>query len=327
MGTRSSAHWRRVLWLQQPFEDNYTDASFLSLMVRNANVRPRAYTTLALSTAPVAQHASAVLSFLAVFDLVNGGRIDSRGLLVLDAILLGLGMIVHRICAYHENVAAICRRIVVLLALLLALSPVLQTLTVAYSGDTVWALTLILLGINVFGHDFSAPAPTEDKEKTNMNVRNLTVRNLTAEENSNNSGNNNNVAMNGEEVVPGADALLPVSLEDSLPDDTDSVPQEKKKGSPPHVSPFFGGTLSLNAGILASVLLASRLSSPMLVFAFILLAFQVFAGAPIVRQMLRKKSRRMARVATLVACTASQLALIYGGARPVLCVGTFAVLC
>jgi biotin transporter BioY len=49
----------------------------------------------------------------------------------------------------------------------------------------------------------------------------------------------------------------------------------------------FQGTISLNAGIFASLLLASRLGSNLAVFAFLLFAFEVFAGFPILAHHIR----------------------------------------
>jgi phosphatidylinositol glycan class C protein len=37
---------------------------------------------------------------------------------------------------------------------LLGCSPVLRTLTLTYSDDTIWALTLLFLTVHVFVHDY-----------------------------------------------------------------------------------------------------------------------------------------------------------------------------
>jgi hypothetical protein len=55
-------------------------------------------------------------------------------------------------------------------------------------------------------------------------------------------------------------------------------------------APDFSGTTSLNAAIFSSVLLASRLSSSLHVFAFICFAFELFAGAPIVLAAVKRAS-------------------------------------
>jgi hypothetical protein len=49
----------------------------------------------------------------------------------------------------------------------------------------------------------------------------------------------------------------------------------------------FQETISLNAAIFGSVLLASRLHSSFLVFTFILFAFELFAGFPMITRGLR----------------------------------------
>jgi len=55
-------------------------------------------------------------------------------------------------------------------------------------------------------------------------------------------------------------------------------------------APDFSGTTSLNAAIFSSVLLASRLTSSLHVFAFICFAFELFAGAPIVLAAVKRAS-------------------------------------
>lgn len=46
-------------------------------------------------------------------------------------------------------------RLCVIVAILLTLSPVLRTLTEAYSDDTIWSMTIMLLAIHLFAHDYS----------------------------------------------------------------------------------------------------------------------------------------------------------------------------
>jgi len=58
-------------------------------------------------------------------------------------------------------------------------------------------------------------------------------------------------------------------------------------------APAFEGTISLNAGIFSSVLLASRLDSHLSVFAFVLFAFEVHGGFPVVAHHIRRYSEKV----------------------------------
>lgn len=54
-------------------------------------------------------------------------------------------------------------------------------------------------------------------------------------------------------------------------------------------SPPFWGIISFNAGICTSILLASRLTEAIQVFAFMLAAFQIYAGYPVLARCIKVK--------------------------------------
>jgi len=66
--------------------------------------------------------------------------------------------------------------------------------------------------------------------------------------------------------------------------------------------PRFEGTISLNAAIFLSVLLASRLSTDMSVFAFMLFAFQVHGGFPVISHHIRRYSELLHSAISLLSC-------------------------
>ena len=55
-----------------------------------------------------------------------------------------------------ETIVSSTKRSFVLLVCLLGLTPVLKTLTSTYSTDTIWALSLFLLGVHIVFHDYNA---------------------------------------------------------------------------------------------------------------------------------------------------------------------------
>ncbi len=115
------------------------------------------------------------------------------------------------------------QRLLLFLVILMAVSPVLHTLTQSYASDTIYLLTGLLGTVHMFSYDF-----------TYM----LTMRRE------------------------------------------------------------FKGTISMNAALLSSVLLASRLSSNLHCFALMCLAVELFALSPIVRHMLRQYSQQAHLVLT-----------------------------
>lgn len=59
--------WKKLLWLKQPYSDNYTDKSFLSQLKRNSTVVKYSYTKLMSDFSLVALHLSLIMSVILVF--------------------------------------------------------------------------------------------------------------------------------------------------------------------------------------------------------------------------------------------------------------------
>jgi hypothetical protein len=77
-----------------------------------------------------------------------------------SALLFGLaagrgGTLRQQIHQFIEHSITSLRRLLLFTGTLLGLSPVLKTLTLAYSSDTIWALTFIFCAVHLVMHDYS----------------------------------------------------------------------------------------------------------------------------------------------------------------------------
>jgi phosphatidylinositol N-acetylglucosaminyltransferase subunit C len=133
---------------------------------------------------------------------------------------------------------------------LLGLSPILKSLTKSTSSDSIWALATWLLMINIFFFDYRSL--TSSKSTTSSY----------AMSHSRSALNSRSAALGGT-VAPSA--------------------------SPPRAPPF-PSSLSTNAGLMASTVLASRLPSTSSVFSLTLFSIQVFGLFPVFRRHLRSVS-------------------------------------
>lgn len=106
---------------------------------------------------------------------------------------------------------------------LLGLSPILKSLTLSTSSDSIWAMSFLLFAINIFFFDYGTPAPTSTLNAANKNI--------------------------------------PASL-------------------------------STNAALMASTVLASRLPSTGQVFSLTLFSIEVFGLFPVFRRYARQRSWR-----------------------------------
>ena len=245
--------WQRLLHSNQPYPDNYVDSSFLAHLVKTTEAeQPASVLQVALESAVLVEQISATILFLCCYGLLlHSGRPFFAYIAFADAaccLLLAGAISIVRLLPNRPDVqsssitartpvqwAQAIRFCCVVLVSLLALSPILKTLTQSYCNDSLWTLTGLLLLIHLITHDYSLqPGPRK---------------------------------------VP--------------------------------------GVLSMNSAMSASILLASRLSTPSHAFACISIAVQIFALLPIFRDHLRSQSEMAHSVLTAATILLTSLTLSF----------------
>lgn len=223
-GARSK--WRKVAYggMQPGFDDNHTDESFLEDMVTNANVVKRNMVKVMQDSVSISQYLCVVALVGLVWTYTLKSTLDENSLLLLDVSLLGLGFVVLLFTGemislklffhYLLNISFFTTGLYVL-------APIYYTLTRSISSDSIWAVTVLLILLHLFLHDYSGS----------------TIKALGALQN-----------------------------------------------------PTLTSCISLNASIVASVFIASRLPSRLHVFAIMLFSLQVFLFAPLVTYCIKKYS-------------------------------------
>jgi len=236
----SVGEWEKVLWRTQSYPDNHIpERYFLASLRKNPNFRPYTYWPLVLASCAITQHLATIYIFLAIFVRLKEGYLDARILVWVSVGCFVGGYMTWELldCSNSDSVQRNTSRtktlkssILVFLALM-ALSPVLKTLSAATSSDSIWALSACLFILNALLADYS----------------------------------------------PG------------------------KHGG--QVRERLTSVLSINAAISSSVVLASRLSDDLAVFALILFAVQAFALFPMLRQRLQATSSMLQAFITLLLST------------------------
>lgn len=225
----SKHKWRKVAYggMQPGYDDNHTDESFLEDMIMNANVVKRNFFKVMLDSVSISQYLCIAALVIIVWIQTLNSAINETYLLFLDAGLLGLGFSIIFLTtsqlSFHLFLHYLLK-ISFFISGLYILAPVYHTLTRSISSDSIWALSVSLLLIHLFLHDFSG----------------YTIR------------------------PPGAKN-----------------------------SPTLASNISMNASIIASVLIASRLPSRLHVFAVMLFSLQIFLFAPFVAFCIKKYSFRL----------------------------------
>ncbi|XP_057952337.1 phosphatidylinositol N-acetylglucosaminyltransferase subunit C-like isoform X2 [Malania oleifera] len=221
--------WRKVAYggMQFGFDDNYTDESFLEDMVMNANVVKRDMFKVMLDSVSISQYICIVALVVLVWTYTLGTTINESLLLFLDVSLFVSGFLVLLLTEEMCSLNILFRyflKFSFFTTGLYVLAPIYQTLTRSFSSDSIWAVTVSLLILHLFLHDYSGS---------------------------------------------------PVGATGALHN--------------PNLTSF----ISLNASIVASVFIASRLPSRLHVFAIMLFSLQVFLFAPLVTCCIKKYSFRL----------------------------------
>ncbi|KAL6225966.1 hypothetical protein ACLB2K_004814 [Fragaria x ananassa] len=221
--------WKKVVYggMQPGFDDNHSDESFLEEMVTNANVVKRDLLKAMQDSVSISQYLCIVALTGLVWTYTIRSTLTENSLLLLDVTLLGLGFLIllltqemlsfNLLLHYLLNVSFFTSG-------LYLLAPIYRTLTRSISSDSILALTVSLLLLHLFFHDYFGS----------------TVRTIGA--------------LN---------------------------------------SPTLTSSISLNASIVASVFIASRLPSTLLVFAIMHFSLQVFLFAPLVVKVVEQEKDKM----------------------------------
>ncbi|XP_065871358.1 phosphatidylinositol N-acetylglucosaminyltransferase subunit C [Euphorbia lathyris] len=221
--------WRKVAYggMQPGFDDNHTDDSFLEDMVMNANVVKRDLLKVMQDSVSISQYLCIVVLVGLVWSYTLQSILNENSLLLLDASLLGSGFLVLILTKEMLSLTLLIRYVLNIsffITGLYVLAPIYHTLTRSISSDSIWAVTVSLILLHLFLHDYS-----------------------------------------------GSTIRAPDALKD----------------------PILTSCVSLNASVVASVFIASRLPSRLHVFAVMLFSLQVFLFAPFITFCIKKYSFKL----------------------------------
>ncbi|CAM43942.1 putative phosphatidylinositolN-acetylglucosaminyltransfe ra sesubunit c [Leishmania braziliensis MHOM/BR/75/M2904] len=183
--TSCSPQWRKVLYERQPFEDNYVDPQqFLEELSHNKDIKSYKYAAVVINTLAITQEISIVVLFCHAFMGVFTQSIGKYSLVVIDvlSVLAALVCYVFYQCHQgncrataerHASRSTRCsspsrppsqwvfhawnfgRQVVSLVTMLTLLSPILSTLTVTYSDDTIVTLSILTMSLHLLLTDYS----------------------------------------------------------------------------------------------------------------------------------------------------------------------------
>lgn len=249
--------WQRILWAKQPYADNYVSTDFLGELRTKPTTALPNLTDLMLWSLPLSQHVCIILTFVGLICSLRDHSIGSESLAIFSVLIIticGATMPINSIYSesmtesdtniktgrkekskkYSNRALAQPLSYALLGLVILALSPLLRTLTEATTSDSIAALSTTLFLFSFALADFGVGKDVRSEDEASNQAR---------------AGQKHRRSSSSGQSVP-----LPHLAQGPLP-----------------------ATLSLNASLCASIVLASRLSSPIDAFSLILAAIALFA--------------------------------------------------
>ncbi|ODV80001.1 phosphatidylinositol N-acetylglucosaminyltransferase [Suhomyces tanzawaensis NRRL Y-17324] len=157
--------WKKLLYLKQPYPDNYTDKSFLSQLKRNSTVVKYSYIKLLGDFSLIVFHLSSqlimVLTFAGIYlhkwNAFVPAMTSSALTIIAFFIQLFIGHNTKQESRPHARAKqenANVKSYGLIIFMLSILSPALKSLTRSTSSDSIWALSVILFLANTLLHDY-----------------------------------------------------------------------------------------------------------------------------------------------------------------------------
>lgn len=163
-GLPPAVPWKKVLYEQQPFPDNYVDRHFLEELRKNMYVRHYLYWSVVYESGLVAQQLSCVCVFVLLWGHMDRGLLSPHWLIAAGLVGSLVGYALYDLVDWGRGRArcgrsrwADLKSTAIFLAFTYGFSPVLKTLTEAVSTDTVYAMASLMLLAHLLFFEYGAP--------------------------------------------------------------------------------------------------------------------------------------------------------------------------
>lgn len=154
--------WKKNLYENSGYPDNYTDSSFLRELKKNIHKQDITYREAILGAGKVTEKLCVVTLFSVIFVYLYNEWMEPEAIFVQTSIAVCLCyvyyMMSHRSIPFHKAVAKDSKRVVTFLVFGYILSPVLKTLTDTISTDTIYATAAFMMLVHLAFYDYKIPA-------------------------------------------------------------------------------------------------------------------------------------------------------------------------
>ncbi|XP_071050113.1 phosphatidylinositol N-acetylglucosaminyltransferase subunit C [Onthophagus taurus] len=153
--------WKKILYENQGFSDNYTDKTFLKDLRKNVNSQEIALKDCLLGASYLIQELSIVVSFVLIYVFLYNNWLPANTVLLTAIATILLGFVLYRKAIKPETFRSAftsIRTFIIFFIFAYFFSPVLYTLTVTISTDTIYTSTFYMMLIHLIFFDYGVAA-------------------------------------------------------------------------------------------------------------------------------------------------------------------------
>lgn len=154
LGLRSSG-WKKLLYLKQPYPDNYTDESFLSQLKRNETVTKVSYFKVVKDFSLIVFHVNNLVFVILLFTGIYHYKWDPIYITLGSSLVSILGYVIWMFNFNKNHQINSLKLFILIIFVLSILSPVLKSLTRSTSSDSIWSISFLLTFSNIIFHDYA----------------------------------------------------------------------------------------------------------------------------------------------------------------------------
>ncbi|GAB0098199.1 Phosphatidylinositol N-acetylglucosaminyltransferase [Sergentomyia squamirostris] len=153
--------WRKNLYENQGFEDNYTPETFLQELQKNRNVREFTFYEALAGATKVSQQISIVVIFLVIYHGLFMRWLSPEAIFLQSSAFTVIGYGIYLLNSIESPVGALLRHAKTVLGVLVfgfIFSPILHTLTKSISTDTIYSMTFFVFCLHLIFFDYGLEA-------------------------------------------------------------------------------------------------------------------------------------------------------------------------
>ncbi|XP_059613744.1 phosphatidylinositol N-acetylglucosaminyltransferase subunit C [Phlebotomus argentipes] len=160
-GRSKQKRWRKILYENQGFEDNYTPKTFLRELQKNRNVREFTFCEAVCGATKLSQQISVVVAFLIIYHGLFTHWLTPETVLLHSSVATVAGYALFLVTIEEGVVEALVRHSKTVLGVLVfgfIFSPLLHTLTKSISTDTIYSVTFFVFCLHLIFFDYGLEA-------------------------------------------------------------------------------------------------------------------------------------------------------------------------